>query len=146
MTITTNVSSRKWRRIVPVLLGVNTTLWFVFWVGFFSESTAYPALQIPGEGAYSSLVVAHRAASADLYNHDICYQISFLPNFPSFLMTRAGFNTVLRGYRSPELYFGTTVAGYELICWMIVSFFQWYLIGRMIGWLMRSKPHSVAAA
>jgi hypothetical protein len=147
MTTTTRVPARKWSRIVLLSLGVNTMLWAVFWVGFFSESTAYPRLQIPSEGAYFSLVVAHRAASPDMYpNHDTCYQVSFLPNFPSFLMTRAAFNTVLRGYRSPELHFGTTVAGYELICWMIVSFLQWYLIGKMIGWLMRSKPHGVAAA
>lgn len=134
-------------RIVLVFLIANAVLWAVFWGGFLSESTAYPKLQFPGEGAYISAVVAHRAVSPDLYlGRNAYYQVSFIPNLPSFLVTRVLFNVPTHGYRSPELYLGTTVAGYELICWMFMSFLQWCLIGRVIGWLMRSKTHGVTAA
>src|SRR5947209_2458824 len=107
-------------RIVLLFLILNTVLWVVFWGGFFLESTAYPHPPMPTEGIAASQVVAHRAANYELVpNRDAYYQASLIPNLPSFLVTRVLFNIVTRGYRSPELYLGTSVSGYELICWMI---------------------------
>jgi hypothetical protein len=140
--------SAKLSRIVLLFLILNTLLWIIFWGGFFSESIAYPHPPMPTEGIAVSQVVAHRAIPHDLApNRDTYYQVSFIPNLPSFLVTRVLFNIATRGFRSPELYLGTTVAGYELICWMVVSFLQWYLIGRAISWLMsRRQQHVVVAA
>lgn len=148
MTTITRASSARKSWIVPVFLLLNTVLWVVFWGGFFSESTAYPAPPMPTEGVAASQVVAHRAATCDLApNRDAYYRASFIPNLPSFLVTRVLFNLPTGGYRSPKLYLGTSVAGYELICWMIVSFVQWCLVGRLISWLLsKRQQHAVASA
>jgi hypothetical protein len=142
MTTTSRMSSARSSRIVLLFIIANAVLWAIFWGGFFSESSAYPQLQTPGEGAYVSQVIAHRAVLHDLApNRDTYYQVSFIPNFPSFILTRTAFNVLLRGYRSPDLYFGTTVAGYELICWMLVSFLQWYFIASILKRLLVKRQN-----
>jgi hypothetical protein len=144
-TISKRFSARRTRIVLLFLLG-NAALWVVFWGGFFSESKAYPRLQVPMEGAYVSQVVANRAVSPDLYpGQEVSYRVSFIPNFPSFIVVRILFNLCLGGYRSPALHFGTTSGGYELICWMIFSFLQWSLIGSAVGWLMTRKLGRVVA-
>jgi hypothetical protein len=142
MTTTTRVSSSKSRRIVLLLLAVNAVLWAIFWVGFFSNSVAYPKMQTPGEGAYVTDVVSHRAISPERpLDLQMFYRASFIPNLPSFLVTRVLFNIPTHRNRPPDLYLGTTVAGYELLCWMIFSFLQWYLIGRAVVWFANRKKN-----
>lgn len=111
-------------------------LWAILWYGFFSRSTPYPAVRIPNEGAFVWQVVAHRAVSPDIApNRYASYQAAFIPNLPSFLVTTLIFNAIFAGQRSPELYIGTTVGGYELVTSMLMSFFQWYLFARLLLWL-----------
>lgn len=144
MTTTSKTPSSGRSRIISVLLIANAVLWVIFWAGFFSHSVAYPKVPTPTEGIPLPEVVGHRAANPDLApNRDTYFQVSFIPNSPSFLLTRVLFNIPTHGYRSPDLYLGTTAAGYELLCWMLMSFLQWYLIGRVAAWLVsrRRQPH-----
>jgi hypothetical protein len=136
MTTTTSVSLRGSNRFGPVLFVANALVWAFFWVGFFEQSRFYPRLPSPTEGTLVSQVVADRAAANDASpNGEIYYRASFIPNLPAFIATRAVFNILFHGVRSPALYLGTTVAGYELICWMVVSFFQWFLVARLLAWI-----------
>jgi hypothetical protein len=101
------------------------------------------------DAPYAWLVVANRAISPQLYpdtyesNH-----VLLVANLPALVVTRAAFYVFTKGYRSPELYLGTTVAEYELICWMSVSFLQWYWIGRASIWFYdrASKGRTADAA
>lgn len=91
-------------------------------------------------------VVAYRAAQHDLApNRDIYYRVSFIPNLPSFLLTRVFFNIPTQGYRSPAVYLGTRVAGFELICWMVVSFLQWFLAGKVVVWQWQTRLYTGVA-
>lgn len=142
LTTITRAPSARMSRIVLLFLILNTVLWVVFWGGFFSESTAYPHPLMPTEGVAASQVVAHRAITHNLApNRDAYYRASFIPNLPAFLVTRLLLNVVTRGYRLSKLYLGTTVAGYELICWMVISFLHWYLIGRVVGWFAKKQKN-----
>jgi hypothetical protein len=145
MTTTSRMPSTRSGRIVLLLLIANVTVWAVFWGSFFAESTAYPQVPTPSEGVAAAQVVAHRAADHDLTpNRDIYYRVSFIPNLPSFLVTRVLFNIPTQGYRSPVLHFGTTVSGFELIFWMVLSFLQWYLVGKVIAWLLDRRRKDVS--
>jgi hypothetical protein len=136
MTIT-KVLSGKLISIGLFFMLANALLWIIFWGGFFSESFPYPKPQTPGEGAYVTEVVAHRAISPEKpLNLRTFYRMALIADLPAFVVTRVAINLPTAGYRSPVLHSGTTVAGYELICWMVVSFLQWYLISRLLSWLM----------
>jgi hypothetical protein len=139
----TKLTSPGRNRFVYVVLGVNAALWVIQWYGFFSRSTPYPTVRIPNEGPYIWQVIAHRAVSPDIaLSRYASYQAAFIPNLPSFLVTTVIFNAIFAGQRSPELYLGTTVGGYELVSSMLVSFFQWYLFARLLIWLGKKVKHS----
>jgi hypothetical protein len=136
------------KTIRTVLLGSNSVLWGVLWSNFFLNSSYLRSgYQLPDD-RYTVLIVIHRAASAAMYaTGNWSYYAAFFIDFPAYLMTRLAFRLAFGSVYDAQQYVGTTIAGYELICWMVVSFFQWYLIGRVISWLMsRRQQHVVAAA
>jgi len=142
MTRTNESPSSGWAsRSVYVLLSVNAVLWAIMWWGFFARSAPYPTVKIPAEGAYTMEVVAHRAAQPGIApTRFASYNAAFFPNLPSFIATNFLFNAAFKEPR-PDLYLGTTVVGYQLICWMLLSFFQWYLVARLLIWLSgKGKP------
>lgn len=89
-------------------------------------------------------VVAHRAAQPGIApTRYATYNAVLFPNFPAFVVTNAVFHATFKEPR-PDLYLGTTVVGYQLICWMVLSFLQWHLIGKATQRLntsKRSPPH-----
>lgn len=133
--------------VVSVVLCLNVVLWAALWVNFGLNSRAVRSGSDQPDDAYTELIVAHRAASPAIYSsRNWSYRGAFIASLPAYLITHAVFNVAFGAVREPQLYLGTTVAGYELICCMIVSFLQWYLVGRLIGWFMRRKQYAVASA
>ena len=130
------------------LIGFNFLLWGALWLNFALNSTYLRSGYELPDDKYTVLVVVHRAASAAIYaSGNWSYRGAFFVNSPSYLVTRLAFRLAFGSVYDVHQYMGTTVAGYELICWMVVSFFQWYLIGIVISWLMsRRQQHVVAAA
>jgi hypothetical protein len=133
--------------VVSVLLCLNAVLWIALWVNFGQNSRVVRSGLDQPDDEYTELIVGHRAASPAIYSsRNWSYRGAFVASLPSYLITHMIFNSAFGAVREPRLYLGTTVAGYELICCMIVSFLQWYLVGRLIGWLMSRRQYAVASA
>jgi hypothetical protein len=123
------------KAIVPLLIGFNTVLWIALWANFCLNSTHLQRADMQSDDSYIVLVVLHRAASPAIYSsRNWSYGGAFVANLPSYFITHIVFNLAFGTVRNPQLYLGTTVAGYELMCWMIVSFLQWYLVARLLIW------------
>jgi hypothetical protein len=136
--ITDKFSNRAFA--MPFLIGINTVLWIALWVNFGLNSTYLQDAHGQPDDSYTVLIVFHRAASPFIFSsHNWSYYGDFLANFPSYVFTHLAFSLILRQPRSPELYLGTTVAGYEVICWMLVSFVQWYFIAYWLKRLMSRR-------
>lgn len=134
MTITTRGQSRRWSRITLLFLGVNTVLWIALWVNFGLNSRVVRNGSDQPDDAYTGLIVAYRAASPAIYSsRNWSYRATFIANLPAYLITHAVFDAAFGTVRTPQLYLGTAVAGYELVCWMIVSFLQWYFIALVVN-------------
>jgi hypothetical protein len=115
------------RYLIACFLLTNLALWAVMWTSYFSHATRYVYKGEPIEGAYPWQVVLGWAISPNIdpLNY-LGYKLVFIVDFPSYLVTLVSFNLLFQGHRSPGQYLGTTVGGYELIAWMLLSFVQWY--------------------
>lgn len=119
-----------------MVLCVNVVLWTALWVNFGVNSRAVRSGWDQSDDAYTGLIVAHRAASPAIYSsRNWSYRGAFIASLPAYLITHAVFNVAFGPVQTPQLYLGTAVAGYELICSMIVSFLQWYLVARLLIWI-----------
>lgn len=121
---------------MSVVFCLNIVLWTALWVNFGLNSRVVRSGSDQPDDAYTELIVAHRAASPAIYSsRNWSYRGAFVASLPSYLITHVIFNLAFGTVREPQLYLGTTVAGYELMCWMIVSFLQWYLVARLLIWI-----------
>jgi hypothetical protein len=129
----------SFRKTVPtILLGTNSVLWGVLWSNLFLNSSYLRSgYQLPDD-RYTVLIVIHRAASAAMYaTGNWSYYAVFFVDFPAYLMTRLAFRLAFGSVYDAQQYVGTSIAGYELICWMLMSFLQWILIAKLASWLYR---------
>lgn len=130
-------------RIVRYFLVANLALWVLMWVTLLLHARRYSYNGEPIEGPYPWQVVFGWALSPTLDPmRYLGYRLVFIANFPSYLVTKICFNVAFHGQRSPVQYLGTTVGGYELLAWMILSFVQWYAIGRLalLAWRKCRRP------
>lgn len=131
-------------RILSFCFVLNLLLWVLMWLTFLLHARQYTYRGEPIEGAYPWQVVLGRALSPNVEpTAYLGYKLVFLANFPSYVATVISFNLMFHGQRSPIQYLGTTVGGYELIAWMLLSFVQWYCIARLLIWVRKKRAGSI---
>lgn len=117
-----------------LFMGFNLLMWIALWSNFLFNSTYLQSGYELPDDKYTVLVVTHRAASAAIYaTGNWSYYGLFIFDFPSHIVTRIVFRLTFGNPYDVHQHLGTTVAGYELICWMIVSFVQWHFVAFGVG-------------
>jgi len=130
-------------KLAKVLLVLNLCLWIYFWIGFAHASYSFhpdPMGHPSGTGytlwGYSIAVVE----SSFVYPF---FKIMFYAEFPSFALA----TLVVRLFSPYQLingfFAGISGAAWMLLAVMLLSFLQWYLIGRLGQkvWQQWPSPH-----
>jgi hypothetical protein len=127
------------QKLTRSLLSGNALLWLVFWGIFFSSSRSVVPTWPPSDG----IMVLGR--SCDLLaptnpHHWLTYLV-FWPSAPTWLIASPIFRMILDFY-----HLGMNLSGTRLVVVCVASFLQWYLIGRLLSWLMGRRQQHIAAA
>jgi hypothetical protein len=158
-TVTTSSVSRKnrssneelgkapMRKITNILLAANLCLWLYFWFGFAQAAEPYnprPFGHLPLD-PYSFWGHAIGLGTSSLSYPFM--KVVFWPNLPSFFVVALIRNIFFRNIGSDSIYVGISIGGYFLLLTMMISFAQWYLVGRICKKLLdrtsgNSRGHS----
>jgi hypothetical protein len=119
-------------KVVKVLLVANLALWVYFWVSFAHASYPYRPNPLGHPAGTGYTFWGHSIAVVEnglLYPF---FKTVFWIEFPSFLLAM----TAARAVYHPVLFYGffagISKGGWFLLAVMVLSFFQWYLIGWVI--------------
>jgi hypothetical protein len=125
------VKSERMGKLVKMLLIANLCLWIYFWIAFARES--YPFRHDPlGHAAGTGYTFwGHSVAVVESGFVHPFFRIVFYLEFPSFALA----TLVVRVFSPHQLingfFAGISGAGWLLLAVMLLSFLQWYMIGRL---------------
>lgn len=128
-------SARK--RYVLAALTVNCATWVYFWISFLLHARPYTPTP---EGFHAPLspvtVFGYSIGLLNQLSEYFFMNVTLIAEFPSFLLAGA-----LRVVLFPEVtrdwsFAGTDLGGYFILAVMLLSFLQWYCIGRVLAWLI----------
>jgi hypothetical protein len=131
------MGSKSMGKFVKVFLIADLCIWIHFWITF--EYTSYPyrpdPLGHPAGTGYTfwghSIAVVESGFAYSFFKIVFC---SELPSFVSAILITRVFDPRLA---SRSFWFGISEGGWILLGAMLLSFFQWYLIGRIAQGLWR---------
>lgn len=133
---------RRMVSVQKVLLVANLCLWIYFWIAFVQVS--YPFRPDPlGHPTGSGYTFwGHSIAVAESPLVHPFFRAVFYPGFPSFALA-----TWIAQVFSPHLllngfFAGISGAGWLLLGIMLLTFIQWFLVGRLVTMLWRKFSHS----
>jgi len=127
-------------KFAKVLLIANTCLWVYFWVSFARVSQPYdpspwghPPVEPYSFGGHAvGLTISILSYSF--------MKVTYWAEIPSFAFVSVLMRILFGRLPSDRLVSDVSVAGYELLAVMMVSFFQWYLVGWAIQKLWHRWP------
>lgn len=120
----------------PILLAIvlNCVFWIYFWFAF---AGTHPNDHFWGDHPVDPYIVLGHAIG--LSTNPLSYgfmKAMFWVEFPSFCVATM-IQMLLAKVDVTSLFFGISLNGYRLMVTMLLSFLQWYLIGRFLYWLAR---------
>ena len=117
-------------KFVKVLLIANLCLWIYFWIGFAHASYPYQPIGRNGHPSGTGFTFWHY--SIGLGESGLVYpffRMAHYVDFPSFMLAFLSFSVFDPPFAAGGFFLGISEGGWYLISTMIISFFQWYLIG-----------------
>jgi hypothetical protein len=124
-------------KIVKLLLSANLCVWIYFWIGFIHVSQPYdsrpwghPPIEPYSFGGHAV------GLTTSIYSYSFM-KATYWIEIPSFALVGILMRIFLGRLPSDRLVVGVSPAGYKLLAVMIVSFFQWYLV----GWILQNRRH-----
>jgi hypothetical protein len=126
-------------RVVKLLLVANLCLWIYFAAAFAHAAQPYdsrpwghPPVEPYSFGGY---VVG---STVSIYSYAFM-KITYWAELPSFVFVSAVMRLVFGRLASDRIFAGISLPGYKLLAVLIVSFLQWYLIGRIVEKVWRDR-------
>ncbi len=118
-------------KITKILIAANLCLWVYFCLAFARASQPYD----PRPGGHLPVdPYSFWGHAIGLTKSSLTYpfmKLVFWLEFPSFFLVKLIRNWFLPTVTGDTLIAGVSSGGYELVTIMFVSFFQWYLLGRI---------------
>ena len=133
-------------KFVKVLLIANLCLWIYFWAGFVSASQPYDSRPWGHPPVEPYSFGGHAVGlTISIFSYTFM-KVTYWAGIPSFAFVSVLMRIFLGRLPSDRFVAGVSVAGYKLLAVMIVSFFQWYLVGWAIQklWYRRSSQATAA--
>lgn len=130
-------------RSVKVLLILNLCLWFYFWIAFAHASYPFHPHPLGHPAGTGYTFWGHSIAVVESAFTYPFFRVMFYVEFPSFLLA-----TLVVGVFSPHhlvngFFLGISGGGWLLQAVMLISFVQWYAIGRLAQKLWhKSRGHA----
>jgi hypothetical protein len=123
---------------VRTVLVLNAVVWLFVWAMFAYEGRPYVEHRPVWEERKPNVVVFHHALSPERESEFLPFTAVVVANLPSFAVLR--YPAVWAVNHQPELwdrlFVGTSVHGYMLIGTMVLSFFQWYWVTKLVATLV----------
>jgi hypothetical protein len=133
-------------RSTKVLLIANLCLWVYFWVGFVRASYPYRPNPLGHPAGTGYTYWGHSIAVTESGLKYPFFRAVFYPELPSFaiavLIARV-FDPQLISHRFIA---GISIPGWSLLGTMLLSFFQWYLVGWVAQKLWRRSSNQPTTA
>jgi hypothetical protein len=127
---------------VKVLLIANLCIWIYFVVGFVHASYPYEPIHWGHPSGTGFTFWGHSIALGEPGAVHPFFRLMFFAELPSFALAWFAARVFDPHLVSPAFFLGVSEGGWILIVTMLLSFFQWYLIGSLIQklWSRWSKP------
>jgi hypothetical protein len=128
---------QKLGKATAVLLSANLGLWIYFWIAFAQASQPYDPrpwghLPVDVYCLWGHAIGLTRPAFMSPFMELIRWI-----EFPSFVLVTLIRKAFFSGVSADEFLLGISTGGYKLLVIMLLSFLQWYLIGKSIQRLTR---------
>jgi hypothetical protein len=130
--------------IVPSLLFVNAAFWAAFAIYFATSSHHYEARPLKMDDAPPFYVITNRAVTRFEENQGTLFRLFYFAQAPTTWVMRPAVWLINReGGMWERTYWGTSPGGYLLLAEALLSFGQWFLIGKLVekAW-RRAEGHS----
>lgn len=124
-------------KLVRVLLAANLCLWIYFSVGFAHASHRYEPNHLGHPSGTGYTFWGHSIALTESGLVYPFFKVTFYTELPSFVVAvliERAFDSQLISHRFVE---GISIGGWSLVGTVLLSFFQWYLI----GWIVQKLWH-----
>ena len=136
---------QKLGKITATLLMANLLLWVYFWTAFALAAEPYDPRPW---GHYPVDLYCLWGSAIGLTKSALMYPFMkaiFWTELPSFWLVTLIQRTLFSKVSADAFLFGISTGGYKLLVIMALSFFQWYLVGRLIQKLTKrdALPSSV---
>ncbi len=123
---------QKLGKVTVVLLAANLGLWVYFWIAFVQASQPYD----PRPWGHSPVdVYCLWGHAIGLTRSAFLYPFMGLIRwieFPSFLLVTLIQGVFFSRVSADQFLLGVSTGGYKLLVIMVLSFLQWYLVGKAI--------------
>jgi hypothetical protein len=137
---------QKFGKVTMVLLMANLGLWVYFWIAFAQASQPYD----PRPWGHNPVdVYCFGGHAIGLTKSAFMYPFMELIRwieFPSFLLVTLIQWAFFSRVSADQFLLGISTGGYKLLVIMVLSFLQWYLVGKATQRLTRKGPVSSPAA
>jgi len=122
-------------RLVVALLIANSLLWLAAGIDLANNSIPYTPTPPSLDQDSPRYVIFGWRNTRDAFATGLkVYHAALWPNLPSLWMV-----SVLgpKEVNTERLFWRTSVGGYKLLAVAILSFAQWYIVGRLVVWLLQ---------
>jgi hypothetical protein len=127
--VSNQVEAKRMGRLVKVLLAANLCLWIYFWIAFAHSSYPYRPNPLGHPAGTGFTFWGHSIAVVEDGLSYPFFRVVYWIEFPTFTLAI----TLARLFYHPLLFYGffagISRGGWFLLTVMVLSFFQWYLIG-----------------
>lgn len=113
---------------VMACLMLNLCVWIIALASLSRHAVYYPQHFQTWEGPYPQVAFGWGLPLGVDPMSYTGFKIAFFANIVAWVPVNALFHLVVHSHATTRV-FNTTVYGYQMIVWVLVSFVQWYLIG-----------------
>lgn len=132
-------------KITTTILAANLGLWVYFWIAFAQASEPYNPhhwIHFPVD-LYSFW--GHAIGQTQSSSLHPFMNLMFWAEFPSLALVTLIQRVFFSKVSAEEILLGISTGGYKLLAIMVLSFLQWYLIGKAIQRFTSRGPASSSA-
>ncbi len=136
---------QKLGKVTVVLLTANLGLWVYFWIAFAQASQPYDPRPWGHPPVDVYCLWGHAIGlTRSAFMYPFMGLIRWI-EFPSFLLVTLIQRVFFSSLSADQFLLGVSTAGYKLLVVMVLSFLQWYLVGKAIQRFARRGPVSSPA-
>ena len=132
LAVSKHLENTQMGKIVKVLLIANLGFWIYFAVSFAHASYPFKRdpLGHPAGAGYTFL--GHSIGVVESPFSHLFYQAMFWVEFPSFATARLCQNLLFPHVTGDQFFAGISEGGWRVLATALMSFFQWYIVGRLM--------------